>query len=249
MRSLVLALSLLAASTVLATDFSGLEVVIPVVSRVAGANGTQWKTDVVVSNRSDVAATTVRMIYNPVGHPPLQSLFTLAPHGSFTMVDVILDRYGRQEGYGTIWLGSSTDEAKITAHARIYNTGNPAGEFGQLVQGMPYDKLTKTVWISGVIGIRNNRANLGIANPNNEIAKFTLSWYDKSGNEQGRRTNIFVQPWEVLLMNDIFSVLRSSPDEGVAFLLEADRPIYGYASIVRNDTGDAYTIMGDGTDQ
>jgi hypothetical protein len=100
-----------------------------------------------------------------------------------------------------------------------------------------------------LFGIRNNRANLGIANPNNEVAKFTLSWYDKSGNEQGRRTNIFVQPWDVLLMNDIFGTLSTAPDEGVSFLLVADRPIYGYASIVRNDTGDAYTIMGDGTDE
>lgn len=249
MRSLVLALSLLAASTVLATDFSGLEIIIPVVSRVPGANGTQWKTDLVVSNRSDVATTTVRMIYDAVGAVPIQSTVTLPPHGSVTIVDVVLDRFGRQQSYGTLWLGSSTDEARITAHARLYNTGNAAGEFGQLVQGMPYDKLTKTVWINGVIGIRNNRANLGIANPNNEVAKFTLSWYDKSGNEQGRRTNILVQPWDVLLMNDIFAQLSSAPDEGISFLLIADRPIYGYASIVRNDTGDAYTIMGDGTDQ
>jgi hypothetical protein len=249
MRSLVLALSLLAASTAFATDFSGLEVFIPVVSRVPGANGTQWKTDVVVSNRSDVESTTVKLIYDAVGSSPIQSSVTLEPHGSATMVDILVDRFGKQQSYGTLWLGSSNDEAKITAHARLYNTGNAAGEFGQLVQGMPIDKLTKTVWINGVIGIRNNRANLGIANPNNEVAKFTLSWYDKSGNEQGRRTNIFVQPWDVLLMNDIFGTLSTAPDEGVSFLLVADRPIYGYASIVRNDTGDAYTIMGDGTDE
>jgi hypothetical protein len=48
---------------------------------------------------------------------------------------------------------------------------------------------------------------------------------------------------------DIIDLLRTSPDEGLSFLLEADCPIYGYASIVRNDTGDAYTIMGDGTDE
>jgi hypothetical protein len=50
-------------------------------------------------------------------------------------------------------------------------------------------------------------------------------------------------------MNDIFGTLSTAPDEGVSFLLIADRPIYAYASIVRNDTGDAYTIMGDGTDE
>jgi hypothetical protein len=35
-------------------------------------------------------------------------------------------------------------------------------------------------------------------------------------------------------------------DEGLTVRVTADVPVYAYASVVRNDTGDAYMVMGDG---
>jgi hypothetical protein len=249
-HTLVLAFVLLSTSTVTAADYSGLELFIPVVSRVPGANATQWRTDLVIANRGEFDDTTVKLIYDPAGNgSPQQSSVTIPAHGSVTIPDVLLATFGRQQSYGTLWLGTLHEEAPIVAHARIYNTGNSAGEFGQLVQAMPIEQLSKNAWINGVIGIRGNRTNLGIANPNNGVAKYTLQFYDKSGNLQGTVSNQTIQPWDVILLNDIFLQLHSAPDEGVTIHLIADVPIYAYASVVRNDTGDAYTIMGDGRDE
>ena len=249
-HALVLALLLLATSTVTAADFSGLELFIPVVSRVPGANATQWRTDLVIANRGEFEATTVKLVYEPANASPVQSSVTIPALGSVTIPDVLLETFGREQSYGTLWLGTLHEESPIVAHARIYNVGNANGEFGQLIQAMPINQLTKNVWLNGVIGIRGNRTNLGIANPNNGVAKYTLSWYDKSGNLQGTLANQTVQPWEVTLLNDIFLQLHSAPDEGTTIRITADVPIYAYASVVRNDsTGDAYTIMGDGTDE
>lgn len=249
MRSLILVLALFSTLTLQAADFSGLELFIPVVSRVPGANGTQWRTDLVISNRSEFESTSIKLVYDPVGASPSQSSFEVPARGSVTIPDVLLNPFGRTQSYGTLWVGSTNDEAKISAHARIYNAGNPAGEFGQLIQALPINTLSKNVWINGIIGIRGNRTNVGIANPNNEVVKYTLSWYDRSGNEQGVLLNQTVQPWDVFLINDVFSALHTAPDDSVSIRIIADRPIYAYASVVRNDTGDAYTIPGDGTDE
>lgn len=249
-HALVLALLLLATSTVTAADFSGLELFIPVVSRVPGANATQWRTDLVIANRGEVDTTTVKLVYEPAGASPIQSSVTIPPRGSVTIPDVLMERFGRDQSYGTLWLGTLDEDAPIVAHARIYNVGNSNGEFGQLIQAVPISQLTKNVWLNGIIGIRGNRTNLGIANPNSGVAKYTLRWYDKSGNLQGTIANQTVDPWEVKLLNDIFLQLHSAPDEGVSIHITADMPIYAYASVVRNDsTGDAYTIMGDGSDE
>lgn len=248
MRSLILVLVLVAASPVVAADFSSFDLFIPVVSRVPGGFGTNWRTDLVFSNRGDVP-TTVRMVYEPAGsNTRSQGTFAVPAHGTVTIPDALLEVFELTQSYGTMRLTSTNDNVKIAAHARIYNVGTAEGEFGQLVQAMPLDQLSKKVWLNGVIGIRDNRTNIGIANPNDAVAQFSLSWYNKSGVLLGTKNDLSVQPWDVLLLNDIFAFLNAPLDDGMTLRLIADVPIYAYASVVRNDTGDAYTVMGDGSD-
>lgn len=249
MRSLILILALAVSSAVHAADFSGLEIFIPVVSRVPGVNDTRWRTDLVIANRSETQVTSVKVIYEPAGSAvPVQGSFAVPARGTITIPDVLAEVYGLHQSYGTMWLQSTNDNVKIVAHARIYNVGTAEGEFGQVVQGMPIDRLNRKVWLNGLIGIRGNRTNIGIGNPNNEIAQLTLNWYDKEGNVLGSSNHLTVQPWDVLLLNDIFTYLNIPVDEGLTIRVTSNIPIYAYASIVRNDTGDAYTIIGDGTE-
>lgn len=248
MRALVLALALAATSAVSAADFSGVEVFIPVISRVAGANDTRWRTDLVITNRSETDGTTAKMVYDPVGGAPLQGSFFIPARGTVTIPDVLSEVFELDQTYGTLRITSLDDHVKLMAHARIYNVGTAEGEFGQLIQGLPLEQLGERAWLNGLIAIRDNRANVGIGNPNNAVTNVSLSWYDKNGDLQGTRGGFTIQPWDVLLLNDIFSILGFSPDEGLSIRVTSDRTMYAYASIVRNDTGDAYTIMGDGTD-
>lgn len=248
MRSLVLVLILFAAFAVTAADFSSFDLFIPVVSRVPGAFGTNWRTDIVIANRSDIP-TSVRMTYEPAGSNTRSlGTFGVVAHGTVTIPDALLEVYELTQTYGTMRLTSTNDNVTIAAHARIYNVGTAEGEFGQLVQAMPLDQLSKKVWINGVIGIRDNRTNIGVGNPNDAVAHFSLSWYNKNGVLLGTMNNLSVEPWDVLLLNDIFAFLNAPLDDGMTLRLIADVPIYAYASVVRNDTGDAYTVMGDGSD-
>ena len=247
MRSLVFVLALLAASAVTAADFTGHEIFIPVVSRVPGAFNSEWRTDLVISNRSESEASQVVVIYEPAGSPaPVQVSFQIPALATVTVADAVLELFDKQEGYGTVWVSPANGAVTISAYARIYNAGNPVGEFGQIMQGLPIDQLTKTAWLNGAIGIRDNRTNIGIGNPNSTVATFSLTWYDKNGVQKGTLTNLKIQPWEVQLINNVFSHFGVAPDEGMTIKVTADVAIYAYASVVRNDTGDAYTVIGNG---
>lgn len=247
MRSLVFVLALLAGFSVTAADFSGGEIFIPVVSRVPGAFNSEWRTDLVISNRSETEGSQVVVIYEPTGSQvPVQVTFNLPARATVTVVDALLELFDKPEGYGTVWVSPTNGAVTISAYARIYNVGNQAGEFGQIMQGLPIDQLTTTAWLNGAIGIRDNRTNIGIANPSAAVATFSLTWYDKNGVQKGTLTNLKIQPWEVQLINNVFSHFGAVPDDGMTIKVSADVAIYTYASVVRNDTGDAYTVIGNG---
>jgi hypothetical protein len=247
MRSLVFVLALLATFAATAADFSGGEIFIPVVTRVPGAFNSEWRTDLVITNRSETDSSQVVVIYEPAGsQAPVQVSYTIGPRATVTVVDAVLELFDKQEGYGTVWVSPTNGAVSIAAYARIYNVGSSAGEFGQFMQGMPIDQLSRTAWLNGAIGIRDNRTNIGIGNPNDAVATFTLTWYDKEGFQKGTLTNLTIQPWEVQLINNVFSHFGAVPDEGMSIKVTANIPIYAYASVIRNDTGDAYTIIGNG---
>jgi hypothetical protein len=246
MRTLFTIASLLLASTSFAANYAGHQVFIPVVTHVAGANGTQWRTDVVISSRHASRTTTVGMVYDPVDRIPVVMSMTLGPRESVTITDFVGDRAGTPGSFGTLTLTTDSEDVPIVAFARVYNTGNAAGEFGQLIQGMPPSELSRMTWLNGLIGIRGFRTNVGIANPHGTATSFWLTWYDKQGDSHGGAGMVTVPPYGLLLYNDIFNVVGMPPDEGLSLSIDADLPLYAYASVVRNDTGDAYTIMGDG---
>lgn len=239
---------LLMAPAALGVDFSGSEVFIPIVSHAEGRNDTEWRTDLVISSREASRTTEVAMIFKPAGPgEAVQARATLAPLETVTFHDFVGTRLGLRSVFGTLWIGTADDTARISAHARIYNVGNAAGEFGQVVQGMPIDQLPRESWLHGLTGVNGNRTNVGIANPNNEPAVFSMSWYDSSGESHGS-VSLGVDPWQVFLLNDIFDKTGVAPAEGLTLRFRSNVPIYAYGSVVRNDTGDAYTIVGSGPD-
>ncbi|HET8796922.1 MAG TPA: hypothetical protein VFO89_04510 [Thermoanaerobaculia bacterium] len=249
MRYVVAALAFLLTVSASAYDFSGNQIFVPIVSRVPGANGTQWRTDLTITNRSETFPTEVSMFFFPAGGgTPIQHKFDLDPLQTITKKDIVFGTFGILQRAGTIWMGAANDSVTLAAHARIYNTGNAAGEFGQVVHGMPPDKLPRVVWLSGLTGIDGNRTNVGIGNPNNTPAFFSITWYDKDGEVRGS-VQLAVGPWDVMLINDIFSYLGLPHDEGLTLRIRSSTHlIYAYASVVRNDTGDAYTITGSGSE-
>jgi hypothetical protein len=241
----VLAALLFGALRAAALDHSAATLHLPAIAHTTGVNDSKWRSDLVLNNRHEHLPTIVALTYEPVGGDPILVNVPLLPRQTVTLRDVVGNTFAAPGTYGTLVLVSLNASIHIRAHVRIYNTGNAAGEFGQSFTAMPLDQLGKTVWLYGLNGIDGNRTNIGIANPNDTAAPFTLAWYDKDGEFQGGVGAITIEPHGLFLINDIFRWVVQPNAEAMTLKITSSEHLYAYASVVRNDTGDAYTLVGE----
>lgn len=230
-----------------ATDFAGSQLVIPIAGRTAGAHGSQWQTDLVVTNAARNGEPESVEIYflvdGQLSHPVLTRL---GPRQSMVVNDAVAALWGKQQASGIILISTRTAGAKITARARIYNIGSAAGQYGQTVQAMPFTQLSRDAYLPGLSGTEGNRTNVGIANPSDKEVLLTISLFDREGELRGSFTPA-VAPYSVLQLNDVFSHFQAGPLHGATVEVKSSGGVYAYASIVRSDSGDADFVTGTGT--
>lgn len=217
-------------------------VVVPIVGRFAGAAGTQWRTDVFVANHtSDVK--TVQMTLYVAGGSPVSVSVPLGAYSNATFQDIVLNTFGLTTGSGELQLVSSTTGA-IEARARIYNAGNPAGEFGQNVPGLGMSSLRRQAFVYGLSGLGGNRVNVGVTNPNDFAISVTMRLTSRT-DVPLHVTSVELQPHQNVQFNDVFSRFGIPLQADVQLqFITFEHAMYGYASEVRNDTGDAIFIAG-----
>lgn len=239
---IVLAASLVCAVPSFALNLSGSPVVIPVVGRFAGAGGTQWRTDVFLSN----PATPTQLItlkYYVSGSAVREATVTMGPFSSLTLADVVLNTFGLTSAGGMleVW---TVGPLAILARATIYNTGNPAGRFGQGVPGIAKGLLNRQAFLFGLSGLDGSRLNIGAANPNDVAVEVAIQITDSANNILHSR-GVTIPPHSYVQYNDIFTAFGIAPRDGVQVNMNTfDQVIYGFASEVRNDTGDAIFNFG-----
>jgi len=233
---LFLLLALAAAAQ--ATDFAGPNIIIPIAGRTPGAFGTEWRTDLVVTNASRSKAVTFGIVFLAAEASAQLTPVELQPRGTAIYKDIHLSAFGRAAGAGIIRVGSTSPEALLTARARIYNVGGAQGEYGQIVQGVPATKLAKEAYLSALSGVNGNRTNVGIANPGGTDAEVFISLFERDGAERGGFATT-IPAFTVRQMNDIFSQFQTGPLDDATIQITSSRGVYPYASIVRLDTGDA----------
>lgn len=232
-----------AASAAWAIDIEGTAVVVPVAMHGPGALGTSWRTDLWISNwtmgRQEVTAT----LY-PTSGEPVTTTFDVGSADTVELRDVVLSTFGLANAKGMILLTVDTPFG-FQATARIYNVGNPMGEFGQFVPGIAIARLERQAFVAGLAGVDGNRSNFGIANPNDLDVDVTVYVLDSHG-DLLHTEEMTVGATSVVQVNDLFAELGVPPQRGLQLDMHTagGMPIYGYASVVRNDTGDAIFIFG-----
>lgn len=221
---------------------SGTTVLIPIIGRFPGANSTQWRTDVFISSHYS-PGTTVNMTFYAVGGAPITKSVTLAPFSSVALRDVVLNTFNLSNAAGQLTL-TSPSSIQLEARARIYNSGNPAGEFGQNAPGLGLDELSRQAFLYGLSGVNGNRVNAGVANPNDAAISVNITVTDKNNNIL-YINSVTVQPHETRQFNDIFTAFGITPQADVQVNFDtSELTLFGYASEVRNDTGDAVFVVG-----
>lgn len=239
-------LILVLAAPAFALRTNGSTVVVPVIGRFPGGFGSQWRTDLFIRNPYS-PGQDVTLNFYVTGGPLITRTATVGQYSTLVYRDVVLNLFGLSNAAGMLEIVTLPPEGSgVDARARIFNAGSAVGEFGQAVPGIAKEWLRSQAQLSGLSGLNNNRLNVGVANPNNVTINVTMRVADKDNNNLGSRS-IPVPPHQYVPINDVFTSLGIAPREDVTVEFNTGdpaTPIYGYASEVRNDSGDAIFIFG-----
>jgi hypothetical protein len=152
----------------------------PILARTAGAGGTQWVSDLTVHNMMDaqvvVGVQFLEADKANVFNPSFPDRFTLAPRETVLIEDALNSLFGFETNIkGALVVtvdnqlvpGANNPEgSELLATSRTYNTGDPAGTFGQTVPatGTVINAAPTKSLVSGAINSTRFRSNLGAMN-------------------------------------------------------------------------------------
>lgn len=226
-------------------EATGTELLVPVAARAAGAYGSQWRTDLTVTNTASLSTepVMVRLVFNGTDGRIDEVAVPIAPHESFAARDVVRELFGAEAGVGTIRILTDEAHTRLTARARVYNTGSGQGEYGQTVPALSTTGLGLVTLLPGLSAMNGNRTNIGIANPSDQPVDLFLSLFDQSGEFRSGFSTV-IAPRGLLLFNDAFSHFSVGVLENAMIQVSSTRGVYAYASIVRADSGDADFVAG-----
>jgi hypothetical protein len=222
------------------TTAGAAEVLIPAVHRGPGAFQTVWRSEIVLTNLSpDITLPVmVTITLHPNAGAPSSVSMPLSPKETIAVPDAVREWFGVEEGGGIVRVTWDDETARIAARARIYEVGG-GGEYGQGVPGLPVDALEADHYLPGLTGLDGNRTNVGVSNPHTTDVLVWIILYDTSGSSRGGFT-LLVPARSYRQLNDIFSYFQAGPlNAAMIRVSSTSLPVYAYASVVRNDTGDA----------
>lgn len=228
------------------SDFVGSDLLIPICGRTAGAHGSKWQTDLLITNTSrSSTAEPVSIVFRREGYPDAEFSAAIEPRATLILRDAIRETFAQEDGVGTIRILAASDRAALSARARIYNTASQNGEFGQTVQGVAVSKLPREAYLPGLNGLAPNRTNVGIAIATGENTVAVLTLWDRNG-EPRRGLTVEIPAGGSLVLNDVFTHLGTGPLDAATIHVVASQPFYAWASIVRSDSGDADFVAASG---
>ncbi|HEX8411006.1 MAG TPA: hypothetical protein VF883_19230 [Thermoanaerobaculia bacterium] len=227
-----------------AMDMGGSNMLIPIAGRAAGAYGSEWRTDLVITNLEPRPAPVILTFYANAADRSFVST-TLPGSGTLVLEDVLRSAFLRDSGMGMLRVSSAQQSARFVARAYIYNRGNGQGEYGQGVTAVPLDALTGDHVLSGVTAMNGRRTNIGVANPWLVPATLTLTLLGRDGEVLATLYRT-VPSSEVLQLNDAFAAFGVAPVVEASVRVQANVAVYAYAAIVRADSGDAVFVPGSG---
>lgn len=227
-----------------AQDMGGANLLIPIAGRTAGAFGSQWRTDLVITNL-EIDPVNVHISFYESATKSSFTSKVVPGNGTLVLEDVIRTTMATESGLGMLRVNAGTTGARVVARAYVHNRGTAAGEFGQGVPAVPVDALSQDHVLSGIVAGSGRRTNIGVANPWPTEVDVVLTLHDRNGEilAQDART---VAPLAIWQINDVFASLGVTPVAEASLRVNASAGVYPYASIVRNDSGDAVFVAGSG---
>ncbi len=217
----------------------------PGVAHAAGANGTTWRSDLVLFNASNgpVTASVVGDVA-AAGGAATRLDVPLAPWEMHRISDVVGTSLAR-DGGATV--GVAAPKGTVLSAARTFNDAT-AGSFSQAIPASPFGDEIRTLDRGVLFPLSTTaspapgfRTNLGFWNDSPVAGTFDVAYYDSAGGLSGTEA-VSIGPWQWV-----------SVAGAAARVTASDLPLYraevrnvslgpallGYASVVDNASGDA----------
>jgi hypothetical protein len=228
---------------------TGERIVLPIAGRVAGANGTFYRTNVRIVNRSGVSVDAVAYYYasgSTTSAPTATANLTIA-HGEQRALDDVLRSLFNIEG-GTGAIVFVTPRPLIVV-ARVFNdqTVTQKGTFGQLVPGYKDDLLLTSGTLPFLQHQPNNttggsRTNVGWFNPNGAPVSVTFRAFNPGGGSIGSVTRtVAPNEQQQFSLGALFPAIEVPSDLYLTFETTGGG-LDVYASVVDNVSGDGTFI-------
>ncbi|HEX7150994.1 MAG TPA: hypothetical protein VF618_05860 [Thermoanaerobaculia bacterium] len=227
MRTTIVALFLLSLAVVAsAAPLVGREVLIPIAGRTVGFAGSIWRTELVITNLTFEYHSIPVAVEFVQGDDRQTFTVDIPARGTVRFPDFIRQQLGRDHALGMVFVRTSVAEGQLAAGAAITNEG-PHGTFGQFVDGLPLTALSKQPSLTGLSVTENERTNVGVANPT--AAPVRVAFVFDAAFVRG--------PFSVFV--PAFSVVQiAAPPGARTAQVSSPEPVYAFASVIRNDTGD-----------
>jgi hypothetical protein len=226
------------------------EMVFPIVGALAGANGTQFRSDLALINLGSSESHVVLEYYasGEAGNaaPTDVHVFSLNSNNQEILEDVVREAFDLTSGSGAIRLIATQP---LIATARIYNDLRPVdgGTFGQFVPAHTAS-MNRTAGVLPMLANQRaesnigSRTNIGFFNAGTTPVTVTFNIHRFNGTVLESRTmTVAGRAQQQMPLPQIFPSAEPLDNLYVTFSTEGG-PLYVYASVIDNITGDAVFI-------
>jgi hypothetical protein len=236
------------------------DLVVPVVARTPGLNGTVWSTSLEIHNTSDRIAE-IALFFNRSNQnnttPAASAQAAIQPMSTLVFDDLLLDAFELGDDIGSVDIVSSEP---IFAHARIANYGGVSGSFGQSSAAVPVAWALGEDDVPGTNPAADNatlfecregadfRCNLGITSVANvPLTVAVTAWIGPDS--VGTPLALDLEPFSHTQVNRVLQSMGISATGGVRLNVSAapgsSGRFFAYMSSIDNLSGDAVFLLGD----
>jgi streptogramin lyase len=227
-----------------------LTLTVPAVASAHGLNGTFFRSDVWLMNRSTATPAVVTLAYHCYGMGPCANVVqsvTLDPRRPVLLTDVVGSFLGAPESAGALEVSYAPGAGPISVAARVYTIGN--GSLGAAVPALPLSEARAQGLFLGVSGSGGDpstgfRSNAGAYNPNAAPVTVTFTLYAADGTLLGSTSRDLAPLEATQLSPNIFDLVGagSVSSRNPTLVMNAEVPVFSFVTVIDNQSGDSYFL-------
>jgi hypothetical protein len=221
--------------------------IVPVVARIQGHAGTDWRSDLRVLNHGSfsVHVDAEFRAQGAFGVPPVVRTFQLQPGQAVTFDDVVGTLFGFVQAVGSLRLVPREGSAALCAASRTANHVG-GGAYGQFVPAIvDASGLQGTGVLLHLDKGTSTRCNVGVVETSGDNVDVAFRLVNHWGRSLGGIGSLRLGPRESVQINDIFAALGVQPQANLRLEMARDGgggSFFAYASVIDAQSGDAIFV-------